>query len=231
MTDRNRPNPQWQPGHPIQKPFDKTVALDVDQLPRKDVYRLMIDCIVPRPIAFISTINAQGIGNLAPFSFFNGVSSDPPTLVFACSRKRDSSKKDTLLNIEANREFVVNFTSEWMAEPMHQASADYPYGIDEMSKVGLTPLPSTRVKPPRVAESPVQMECELFAAYEIGPPKPGSSVLVVGRILVVHVAEAFYKDSRVQIDQLKPIARLGGDAYGRTSGIFEISRPKADSNP
>src|ERR1041385_6890840 len=150
---------------------NKTIPLELSGLPRREIYRLMIDCIVPRPIAFVSTLSAEGVGNLAPFSFFNGVSSEPPTLVFSISRKRDGGKKDTLVNIESTPQFVVNLVTEPMAAPMHQTSADYPYGVDEMAKVGLTPVPSTRVRPPRVGESPVQMECELFSLHEIGPPK------------------------------------------------------------
>src|SRR5690349_10987328 len=122
------------------------ISLDFDSLPGATRYKIMIGAVVPRPIAFVSTINSAGTGNLAPFSFFNAVSSDPPCLAFSITRKRDGSKKDTLRNIEETRGFVVNTVSEWMADPMNQSSADYPYGVDEMAKVGLTALPSTRVK-------------------------------------------------------------------------------------
>jgi flavin reductase (DIM6/NTAB) family NADH-FMN oxidoreductase RutF len=183
---------------------------------------------VPRPIALVSTISPEGKGNLAPFSFFNGVASDPPTLVISVSAKRDGTRKDTLRNIEANRQFVVNMASEWMVEPMHETSAEYPYGVDEMSKVGLTPLASIRVAPPRVLESPVQLECELHSMVEIGEGTQGSSTLVIGRILVIHVADTAYDPAtrRVRVEDLRPISRLGGAQYARTSGFFEIPRPK-----
>jgi flavin reductase (DIM6/NTAB) family NADH-FMN oxidoreductase RutF len=209
----------------------KTVEIDLATLDQASIYRLMIDCIVPRPIALVSTRSKSGVGNLAPFSFFNGVGSNPPTLVFSVSRKRDGTKKDTLLNIEATRQFVVNVTSEWMAEPMHQSSASYPYGVDEMEKVGLTPLPSVRVAPPRVAESAVQMECELHSTVQVGGEEAGASTLVIGRILLVHVAEAAYQGGRVRIEKLLPISRLGGDGYARVSGVFEIPRAKVPGTP
>ena len=209
----------------------KSVTVDLSTLDQAAIYRLMIDCIVPRPIALVSTRSPAGVGNLAPFSFFNGVGSNPPTLVFSVSRKRDGTKKDTLLNIESTRQFVVNVSSEWMAGPMHQSSANYPYGVDEMEKVGLTPLPSVKVTPPRVAESAVQMECELHSFHEVGGPVAGASTLVIGKILLIHLADRAYQNGHVLIDELKPISRLGGDAYGLVSGIFEIPRAKIPPTP
>lgn len=207
-------------------PFQSMTSLALESMKSKDIYRLMIDCIVPRPIAFVSTMSSEGTGNLAPFSFFNGVGSAPPTLLFCVGRKRGGAKKDTHVNVETTRQFVVNLAAEWMAEPMHQSSASYPYGVDEMKKVGLTPLSSVRVKPPRVAESPVQMECELHSMVEVG-----DTTLVIGKILLVHVADTAYRNGRVHVEELQPISRLGGDAYARVAGIFEIPRPKLPPSP
>lgn len=202
------------------------VSLDFATLPPQDRYKLLIGAIVPRPIAFVSTVNAQGVGNLAPFSFFTGVSSNPPCLVFAVTRKSDGGKKDTLRNIEATKSFVVNTVSEWMAEPMNQASGDYPYGVDEMSKVGLTALPSIKVKAPRVKEAAVQMECVLHQLVEIGDGQPGSSTLVIGQIVMMHVLNEAYDQGKIRIEALQPIARLAGTGYSRQGEIFHLERPK-----
>ncbi|OFZ18527.1 MAG: hypothetical protein A2X94_00755 [Bdellovibrionales bacterium GWB1_55_8] len=190
------------------------------------IYKLLIGAIVPRPIAFISTVSPEGKGNLAPFSFFNGVSSDPPCIMVAITRKPDGGKKDTLRNIEATRQFVVNSVSEWMAEPMNYCSADFPYEVDEMEQVGLTPIPSLTVKPPRVKESPIHLECELYNTMEVGDGRPGSSTIVVGRIVTMHIHERAYDNGRIRIEELRPLSRLAGFSYGKTSGIFDIPRPK-----
>jgi flavin reductase (DIM6/NTAB) family NADH-FMN oxidoreductase RutF len=207
-------------------PVEKMVEIDFSQASPGDIYRLMAGAIVPRPIAFVSTINAQGVGNLAPFSFYNGVSSDPPCLVLSVTYKRGGALKDTLRNILENRQFVVNSVAEWMAGPMHQCSADYPYGVDEMAAVGLTPLPSRLVKPFRVKEAPVQMECELYKTVEIGEKTSGATVLVIGRILMMHVYDAAYRDGQILADAIKPLSRLGGASYGLTSGAFDMARPR-----
>jgi flavin reductase (DIM6/NTAB) family NADH-FMN oxidoreductase RutF len=203
----------------------KIVSVDFDSIPSSLRYKIMIGAIVPRPIAFVSTISGAGVGNVAPFSFFNGVSSEPPCLVFSVTRKSNGDKKDTLRNIEETRGFVVNTVSEWMADPMNQSAAEYPYGVDEMEKVGLTPLPSTRVKAPRVKEAAVQMECVLHQTVEIGEG-PGSSTLVIGKIVAVHLHDNVYKDGKIDIHSLKPVARLAGASYGRLGEIFDLPRPK-----
>jgi flavin reductase (DIM6/NTAB) family NADH-FMN oxidoreductase RutF len=201
-------------------------SFEASNLSQGAIYKLMIGAIVPRPIAFVSTISAEGVGNLAPFSFFNGVSSNPPCLVFSVTRKRDGGKKDTLRNIEETGGFVINTVSEWMVEPMHQTSADYPFGVDEMIKVGLTPLPSLKVKAPRVQEAAVQMECELYQTVDIGGSLPGASTLVIGKILVIHAHESVYHEGDIRAEILKPISRLGGAGYGRLGETFELLRPK-----
>ena len=205
----------------------KTLALDFSQLSQPEIYKLLIGAIVPRPIAFVSTVNAEGVGNLAPFSFFNAVSSDPPCLMISIARKSTGEKKDTLKNIEETGTFVVNCVSEWMAEPMNQASADYPYGVDEMVQVGLTAIPSIKVKASRVKEAAIQMECEVYRTLEIGDGLSlGSTTLVVGRILLMHVAESVYDRGKIRIDALKPIARLAGSSYSKLGEVFDLARPK-----
>ncbi|MGZ6333965.1 MAG: flavin reductase family protein [Bdellovibrionota bacterium] len=219
-------NANWKPGDPIPSPVEKMIELDPAQLDSKTIYKVLIGGIVPRPIAFISTLSASGVGNLAPFSFFNGVSSRPPAIMVAITRNQDGSKKDTLRNIEETRQFVVNSVNEWLVEPMNHCSGNFPYGVNEMSLVGLTPVPSSRVRPPRVRESAIQLECELYDTMDVGGAEEGASTIVVGRIVMVHVAELVYRDGKILIHELKPISRLGGLSYGRTSDVFDLRRPK-----
>ena len=200
-------------------------TFNFSKMPGTAIYHLMTSTIVPRPIAFVSTISPEGILNLAPFSFFNGVSSNPPCLVFSITRKPDGSKKDTLLNIEENGEFVVNSTHEWLAEKINQCSAEYPYGVSELDKVGFTAAASTHIKPPRIQESLVHMECRLETFVPIGDGTLGSATLVVGRILEMHVAEQAFTNDRVDVLKLKPLARLGGSQWAKTSEVFEQKRP------
>lgn len=217
----------WKVGDPIVSPVREMITLDPHTLGQRATYKFLIGAIVPRPIAFISTLSPEGVGNLAPFSFFNGVSSNPPAIMVAITRKKNGEKKDTLRNIEATGEFVINSVSQWMVGPMNQCSAEYPYGVDEMKKVGLTPLASVSVKPPRVREASIQMECRLYKTLEVGDGSEGSSTIVVGTLAVVHVDSRAYVDGKILIESLEPVARLGGTSYGRTSGIYDLPRPNA----
>lgn len=215
----------WKPGVPILAPAGDSIALKCAGLAPRDIYKLMLGAIVPRPIAFISSINANGITNLAPFSFFNGVCSNPPCLSVSITRKRDGSKKDTLRNIEANGEFVINTVNEWMLGAANYCAAEFPYGVSEFSQAGLTALPSSLVKPPRVKESAVQLECRLLKSVEVGDGGVGSATLVIGQILQFHVSNSVYRDGRILIDQLKPVARLAGGAYGALGELVDLDIP------
>lgn len=224
---KNRePNPLWKPGDSVASPVGEMKTLELSQLSTTEIYKLLIGSIVPRPIALVSSQSAQGEVNLAPFSFFTGVSSHPPCLVISFTRKNDLNKKDTLRNIESTGEFVVNTVSEWMAEPMNFASAEYPYGVDEMKKVGFTPIPSLRVKCPRVKESPIHMECRLEKKLEIGEGQVGSSTLVIGRIEMIHVMDEALENGKIKWETILPLARMGGLNYGCTREVFELPRPK-----
>lgn len=228
------PTPNWKPGDRITSPVSEMVTLDPALLEVGAVYRLLIGAIVPRPIAFVSTLGPEGIGNLAPFSFFNGVSSNPPCVVISFTPKAGGEKKDTLRNIERSRQFVINMANEWLVAPLNQCSGDYPYGVDELTKVGLTPIPSVRIAPFRVKESAIQLECELYDQLQIGEVgAPGSACLVVGRILLIHVHAPAYRDGKLLLQELRPVSRLGGISYGCVGDVFEIPRPKINpsSNP
>ena len=191
-----------------------------------DVYKLMLGAIVPRPIAFVSSISPEGILNLAPFSFFTGISAHPPVICFApMIRGSDGLKKDTLRNIEATGEFVVNVVSEDFAQQMNICSTEFTPDVDEFDASGLTPLPSDLVKPPRVKESRVQMECRLFEIVHVSP-KPLGGSLVLGEVLRFHVDDSLFDDYKIDPDKLCPIGRMGGPTYTRTTDRFDMVRPK-----
>ncbi len=216
----------WKPGDKITSPHNSFISIDVRTIPPQEAYRLIIGGIIPRPIAFVSTVSSKGIGNLAPFSFFNGVSSNPPCVVISISRKPDGSKKDTLSNIEETGQFVVNSASEWISEALVHCAAAYPQGVDEMEKVGLTPLASTVVRPARVQECALQMECSLHQMVEIGDGSPGSTTLVIGKILMFHGADGVLKNGRIDAAALRPIGRLGGISYTTLGNVFDLEVPK-----
>lgn len=201
------------------------MELDPEALSLPDRYGLLISVIVPRPIAWVSTQGVDGSLNLAPFSFFTGICANPPTLCFAPVRNREGKKKDTLVNVEATRQFVVNVATEGLAEKMNATSGDYPYGVNEFEKAGLTPAPSRKVKPPRVKESPVALECELLQVVTISEGPLGGN-LVIGKVVHVHVDDSVWKDGRIDHHDLKPIGRMDGAWYTRTTDNFEMPRPR-----
>jgi flavin reductase (DIM6/NTAB) family NADH-FMN oxidoreductase RutF len=185
-----------------------------------DIYKLMIGMIVPRPIAFVSTLDEQGVRNLAPFSYFTACSSNPPVVCFcAAVRSGPRPHKDTLRNIRATGEFVVNIVSE-----MNATSAEVAPEVDEFELAGLTPLASDLVKPPRVAESHVHMECRLRQVLVVSD-EPGGGNLVLGDVLRFHVAEAVLDGYKIDPAKLKAIGRMGGPTFVRTHDRFDMKRP------
>ena len=193
----------------------------------KDNYKLLIGAVVPRPIAFVATRSASGHNNLAPFSFFTAISSKPPTICFAPSlRSRQSLKKDTLQNIEETGEFVVNIVTEDIAEQMNETATEVPPDIDEFVYSGLTPVPSQKVKPPRVKESPINMECKLYKIVTVGPDDVGGSALVIGEVVLFHVADRLIDDFRIDLDLLKPVGRLAGPDYTTLGRRFSLERKR-----
>ena len=201
-------------------------TLDPAQIAPSDIYKLMIGMIVPRPIAFVSTVDAAGIRNLAPFSYFTACSSNPPVVCFCASvRPGPRPHKDTLENIRATGEFVVNIVSEEIAEQMNLCSAEVPPEVDEFELSGLTPLESDLVKPPRVAESKVQMECRLRQILVVSE-QPGGGSLVLGDVLCFHIEEALLDGYKIDPGKLNAIGRMGGPIYTRTRDRFEMQRPR-----
>ncbi len=200
------------------------MQVDFTQLSPRAAYQWMISMIVPRPIAWVSSTSPSGVVNLAPFSFFNGVTSRPPTLMFVPVTKNDGTPKDTLRNIEATEEFVVNLVAAKQAESMNATAAALPPDESEMDRFAIAGVPSEQVKPPRVAGAPVAFECRLEKIIRIGDA-PGVANLVLGRILCAHVLDEVLTDAGV-IDpaKLDLIGRMGGDDYCTTRDQFTLSR-------
>ncbi|MFC1816265.1 flavin reductase family protein [Thermodesulfobacteriota bacterium] len=189
----------------------------------KALHDFFSSVVVPRPIAFVSTVDAAGRYNAAPFSAFTRLTMDPPILVFASGR-RGSKKKDTVMNIEAVGDFVVNMVDENMAEAMNQAAANYAPDIDEINEVGLTALNSDMVKSPRIVEAPISMECRLVQTVEIGN-KPNRSSIILGEILIVHIRDEVITEGKIDTQKAKIIARMGDDdLYCRTTDVFKMKR-------
>lgn len=192
------------------------------------LHAYLLSAVAPRPIAFASTLNQDGTPNLSPFSFYNVFSSNPPIAIFSPARRvRDNTTKHTLENVKHTPEVVLNAVNYDMVQQMSLSSTEYPYGVNEFEKSGLTPLASELVKPFRVKESPVQIECKVNEVIALGD-QGGAGNLIVCEILLVHIQESIL-DEQGRIDQHKIdlVARLGGDWYSRNSGnaLFEVPKP------
>ena len=201
-------------------------------LPHNELYGLLLNSVAPRPIAWVSTMSASGALNLAPFSFFNCVCVDPPLLAFAPGLRppkqaeaNHGEAKDTLRNIRETREYVVNVVTYELREAMNLTSGEYDPSVDEFDLANLTPQASKVVRPPRVAESPVNFECKLQQILDFSPA-PTSSSLVIGQIVSIHINDEHLKDGKLDRDSLDLIGRMGGIQYTRTTQRFEMVRPK-----
>ena len=200
------------------------MKIDPKTVPAPVSYRLLVGSVVPRPIAFVSTRSTAGVNNLAPFSFFNAVCGDPPVVLF-CPVWRDPMK-DTLANVRETREFVVNIVNEDIVEQMNACSAEVPANVDEFAMSGLTPLASDLVNAPRVAESPVSMECKLLQIVEISAQPMGGNI-VIGEVLRFHVDDRIIDAGSYKIDaeKLRAVGRMSGYDYTRTRDRFSLVRP------
>jgi flavin reductase (DIM6/NTAB) family NADH-FMN oxidoreductase RutF len=209
------------------------VEIDPSGMPPTAVYKLLIGCIVPRPIAWVSTVSADGVPNVAPFSFFMGVCGDPPTLAFSVGPRAEAaaptgtSLKDTVRNLEATGDFVVNVVDDSLAERMNLTSGDYPPEVDEFVLAGLTAAPSTTVRAPRVREAPISLECRVAQILRVGR---GPHSLVLGEIFHFHLRDDLYDPGTGRIDmrRLHPVGRLAGEMYTHVHDLFELKRPVAN---
>jgi flavin reductase (DIM6/NTAB) family NADH-FMN oxidoreductase RutF len=198
------------------------VQFDPKELTEKDVYKLLIGSVVPRPIAWVSTISTEGVVNLAPFSFFNVASRNPPMLCISIGpgvREREGTEKDTLVNIRNQKEFVINVVPSYLGNEMQKTSENLPSDVDEFEAAGLTTLDSTIVKPKRVKEAPIQMECQLEQIIQLG-----SDHLVIGRMVRYHINDDFYLGNyKVDLEKLQPLGRFAGN-YSESREFFSLPR-------
>jgi len=210
------------------------ISIDPAEHQQREIYKLMTGIIVPRPIALVSTVDAEGTANLAPFSFFAGVGSAPPTVLFCpvlraghgadAAANSGGGRKDTLRNVEATREFVINVVSEDISEQANATAAEVGPEVDEFDLSALTPLASEVVKAPRVAESPAQMECRLLQVIYTGD-KPASGVIVLGEVIRFHVRKDLFENFRVDPVGLDAVGRMAGNTWVRTRDRIELIRP------
>ena len=202
-------------------------TLDAKTISARELYANLTGAVSPRPIALVSSVDAKGVVNLAPFSFFNLFSANPPTVIFSCvDSMRDGSSKDTLHNAIETKEVVINIVNYDMVQQTSLASTAYAKGVNEFTKAGFTPLDSLEVKAPRVAESPIQLECKVEEVIKLGEEK-GAGNLVVCRVLKMHINKEVLDENEV-IDpyKLDLVSRLGGNYYGRSrEGLFEVTKP------
>ena len=197
------------------------------------MYKLLIGSVVPRPIAWVSSVDADGVRNLAPFSYFMAITHDPPTIAFSSGPRGADvgggirGKKDTLHNVEVTREFVVNVVDDALAEAMNVTSGDYAADVDEFARAGLATAPGVKVRVPRVAAAPVSMECRLAQIIPVGNLPHH---LIVGEIVHVHVRDDVFDPAtgRLDMHRLKPVGRLAGHLYTHVHDIFEMKRPAVD---
>lgn len=188
-------------------------------------YKLLVSTILPRPIAFVTTISQSGIPNAAPFSFFNAMGSNPPVVALGFEPKQDGCNKDTATNILETKEFVVNMVDEQLSVQMNQCAADLASDIDELQLAKLDTLPSIEVTPPRISASPVSLECKLYNNMEL----EGGGHIIIGKVLHFHLRDNVVTSLdplRISLEEIAPISRLSGPHYGRVNDVFKIIRPK-----
>lgn len=196
------------------------MIIDPQQLSPPDLYRFLITAVVPRPIAFVSTRSADGHTNVAPFSFFNAITSEPPIVMIAIN-DRAGDPKDTLRNIRETGEFVINVVHRPLLEPMVRAAGEWPRGTSEFEVAGLTPCASVRIGAPGVQESPIRIECRTHREVQIG-----KSVVVFGEVVYAWVDDAVLTEGRIDAEKLSPVGRLGGEGYSLTTEVVKVPRPR-----
>lgn len=200
------------------------MQFDPNELEYSAIYKLLTGAVIPRPIGWISSISEAGINNLAPFSYFNAVGEDPPHVMFSTVRSNNTNK-DTLNNVLATKQFVVNMVTEELAERMNATSQPVPADVDEFKLTGLTPIPSIKIKPMRVKESLVTFECEMVHHYFLEDHKNGGACIIIGRIVMMHFDNNVLLDNyKINLETYKPIARLAGSNYAKLGELFSIKR-------
>jgi flavin reductase (DIM6/NTAB) family NADH-FMN oxidoreductase RutF len=201
--------------------------MDPGTVPPGEFYSLLTGCIVPRPIAFVSSLSRAGVANLAPFSFFNAGGANPPSVVFMPVTSGTNRDKDTLHNVRETGEYVIHIVPWALRERMNQASGDFPPEVDEFEVAGFTKTPSIKVKPWRALECPIALECRLFQIIQHGTG-PYHANYVIGEVVYLQIAESVLTGKHVDPAKLDAIARLGGPSYTRVTreSIFTMARPQ-----
>lgn len=200
------------------------MQFDPNELEYTAVYKLLTGSVIPRPIGWISSISDDGINNLAPFSYFNAVGDDPPHIMFSTGRGNNTNK-DTLNNVLATKQFVVNMVTEELTEQMNMTAQTVHSDVDEFELAGVTPIPSIKIKPRRVKESPIAFECELVHHYFLENHNHGGACVIIGRIVMMHFVDDVLLDNyKINLENYKPISRLAGSGYAKIGEIFSVKR-------
>ena len=200
------------------------MQIDPEHLDHKAIYKLLTGSVIPRPIGWISSINNNGVNNLAPFSYFNIVGDDPPHVMFSTSRNNNTNK-DTLNNILANKQFVVNMVTEDLVEQMNKTAEAISSEESEFNFASLTPVASVKIKPMRVKESKINFECELVHHYSLENHKNGGAVILIGKIIMMHFDDTVLMDNyKINLETYKPVSRLAGSNYSKIGEIFSVKR-------
>ena len=200
------------------------MQFDPNELEHTAVYKLLTGSVIPRPIGWISSISENGSNNLAPFSYFNAVGDDPPHVMFSTGRGNNTNK-DTLNNVLATKQFVVNMVTEELVEQMNATAQSVAHDVDEFELAGVTPIASLKVKPMRVKESPIQFECELVHHYFLEDHKNGGACVIIGRIVMMHFDDIVLLDNyKINLENYKPVSRLAGFNYAKMGELFSVKR-------
>mmetsp|Transcript_4436 Transcript_4436/g.12422 ORF Transcript_4436/g.12422 Transcript_4436/m.12422 type:complete len:323 (-) Transcript_4436:354-1322(-) len=229
------PNPNWQVGQNQPHPFksDEFTSYEVSQLSAAQLFPLIYSTVLPRPVALVCTMSKEGITNLSPYSFYGAVAADPPHVCIGMcwSRYKPSGFQDTTTNILETKEFTIGLISEWFVESANHTCGEFSAEVDELDLVGLTPVPSQKVKPPRVKESAAHLECKLVHTYEVrNASRKLTTTVAIGEVVMIHLNQNVVSSTpsgnpTADVTLLKPVSRLNGLTYGRTTGLFDLTRP------
>jgi flavin reductase (DIM6/NTAB) family NADH-FMN oxidoreductase RutF len=202
------------------------VYFDPEKQNRKENYKMLSGSVIPRPIAFVTSQNAEGVVNAAPFSFFNVVTAKPPLISICIGRRKGETSKDTAKNILENKQFVVHIVDPSYMEEMNQSAAEYPSHVSEVEETGLTTVESKRVKVPSIKEAKIRMECELFKSIPFGDDEEVTTDMIVGKVVMMYIEDEIYEDGKIIASKLSPVGRLAGSNYTELGDIISLSRPK-----
>ena len=197
------------------------MIIDAKELNEEQAHSLLKSCVVPRPIAWVSTISRAGLANLAPYSCFTFVATKPPMICLSIGTRKDGSSKDTLTNILETQEFVAHIVSDDYAKAVTSTAAELPPDFNEWNLIPFHPIPADRVTPSRIAEAPISLECRYNQSIQLGESR---HTLVIGEVLLFHIEDSFYKNGEVNVDNLHPLCRLSEDLFGKLGEVFEVKR-------